>query len=267
MPTPLRRLVRRVLERTGLIAPYYRWLERRSARGLDEAVDDGRPMPPAELVVMVSGPSRRWFSEQGRADAARFRELAASHGADVARGLDVLDFGCGAGRIARWLAPEVVAAGGTFTGSDLNPRLSRWCAGALAGRYLTNELRPPLALPDHGLDLVYAHSVLTHLTRPTAEAWLGELARVLRPGGLALLSFHDEAYARAWAPAEVAARLGPNEPYVVWNNAMEGSNYLSAWTTRAELARLAATVFEVAEIVPGRTDEPTQAVAVLKVRA
>lgn len=268
MLTRSRRLARRLLERTGLIAPYYRWLERRSARALDqETVDDGRPMPPAELVVLVSGPSRRWFSERGRADATSFRELAAAHGADVARGLDVLDFGCGAGRIARWLAPEVIAAGGTFTGSDLNRRLSGWCAGHLAGRYLTNGLHPPLALPDAGLDLVYAHSVLTHLTRPTAQAWLGELARVLRPGGLALLTFHDEAYAQTLGPPEVAARLGPDEPYVVWNNAMEGSNYISAWTTRAELAAMAASRFEVAEIIPGRPDEPAQAVAVLRAEA
>jgi cyclopropane fatty-acyl-phospholipid synthase-like methyltransferase len=54
-------------------------------------------MPPAELIVMVSGPSRAWFSERGQADAAMFRDLAGAHGADVAAGLDVLDFGCGAG--------------------------------------------------------------------------------------------------------------------------------------------------------------------------
>lgn len=265
MAPPLRRLARRLMERTGLIVPYYRWLERRSVRGLDVRVDDGRPMPPAELVVMVSGPSHAWFSERGRADAAMFRDLAARHGQDIALGLDVLDFGCGVGRIARWLAPEVEALGGRFTGSDLNPRLSGWCAANLAGRYLTNALRPPLALPDAGTDLIYAHSVLTHLAEATATAWLAELRRVLRPGGLALLTFHDESYAAAWAPPEVAARLGP-EAYVVWNNAMEGSNYLSAWTTRAQLAQMAAPWFETVEIIPGRTDEPAQAIAVLRAR-
>jgi SAM-dependent methyltransferase len=261
-----RRFVRRVMERTGLIGPYYRWLERRQARALgDEAVDDGRPMPPAELVVLVSGPSRRWFSERGRADAEKFRVLAARHGADVAAGLDVLDFGCGAGRIARWLAGEVIAAGGSFAGSDLNPKLAAWCAAHLPGAYRVNGLHPPLQQADDSLDLVYAHSVLTHLTEPTASAWLAEISRVLRPGGLALLSFHDEAYAAAWAPAGVAAQLAC-EPYVVLNNALEGSNYISAWTTRARLAAMAAAVFEVAEIIPGRSDEPAQAIAVLRAK-
>lgn len=264
---PLRRIVRRILERTGLIAPYYRWLERRAAaRAVGESVDDGRPMPPADLAVMVSGPSLRWYSERGREDAAAFQTLAAAHGADLERGLDVLDFGCGAGRIARWLAPDVLAAGGTFTGSDLNPRLVAWCAANLPGRYATNRLQPPLDLSDRSIDLIYAHSVLTHLAEATARAWLGELARVLRPGGVALLTFHDEDYAAAWGPPPIPERL-TQEPYVVWNNALEGSNYLSAWTTREHLAALAGQVFEVAEIVPGRADAPVQAVAVLRGRS
>lgn len=264
-PKPLRRLARRTLERTGLIGPYYRWLERRSARAFADDIDDGRPMPPAELVVLVSGPSRRWFSERGREDADLFSGLAARHGADLRGGLDVLDFGCGAGRIARWLAPEVIEAGGSFTGSDLNPKLSGWCAANLPGRYASNGLQPPLPLGDGTVDVTYAHSVLTHLSAPTVRAWLAELARVLRPAGLALLSFHDEAYARAWGPPEVAARLAA-ERYVVWNSALEGSNYISAWTTAAELSALAAACFEIVEIIPGRTDAPVQAIAVLRAR-
>ena len=265
--TQLRRLARRLMERTGLIGPYYRWLERRQARALgEEVVDDGRPMPPAELVVLVSGPSRAWFSERGRSDAAAFRALAARHGVHIGAGRDVLDFGCGAGRIARWLAADVIAAGGRFHGSDLNPKLAAWCAANLPGAYGANGLQPPLANAPHSLDLVYAHSVLTHLTEATARAWLAEIARVLRPGGLALLTFHDEAYAAAWAPGDIAARLA-TEPYIVWNNALEGSNYISAWTTRARLAELAAPWFEVAEIIPGRNDEPAQAISVLRARS
>ncbi|WP_293903690.1 class I SAM-dependent methyltransferase [Phenylobacterium sp.] len=265
MLKPLRRVVRRLMERTGLIGPYYRWLERRSARGLGDEADDGRPMPPAELVVLVSGPSRIWFSERGRSDAAMFADLAARHGVDVAAGIGVLDFGCGAGRIARWLAPAVIAAGGRFHGSDLNPKLAGWCAANLPGAYATNGLQPPLALGDGAVDLVYAHSVLTHLTEATARAWLAEIARVLRPGGLALLTFHDEAYAAAWGPPDVAPRLAA-EGYVVWNQALEGSNYMSAWTATARLAALAAAGFDVAEMIPGGVDEPSQAVAVLRTR-
>jgi SAM-dependent methyltransferase len=265
MRSPIRRLARRVMERTGLIVPYYRWRERRAAHDHGPLVDDGRPMPPPDLVMLVSGPSQAWFSERGRADAAAFRELAARHGSDIATGRDVLDFGCGAGRIARWLAPDVIAAGGRFLGSDLNPRLVAWCVANLPGAYARNGPRPPLDLPKGAVDLVYAHSVLTHLTEATATAWLGELARVLRPGGLALLTFHDEAYAALAAP-ETAARLSA-EGYVVLNNAMEGSNYMSAWTSQARMAALADRWFDVLEIVPGRPGAAAQAVLVLRPRA
>jgi SAM-dependent methyltransferase len=260
-----RKLVRRGLELTGLIGPYYRWLERRLARGAAQAVDDGRPMPPAELLVAVAGGAgQAWFSAQGRADAAKFMRLAADAGLDPGGPLDVLDWGCGCGRIARWLAPDVAANGGTFTGSDLNPRLTAWCAANLPGRYAVNGLRPPLDVADAGADLVYAHSVLTHLTEETAKAWLAELVRVLKPAGVAVLTFHDEDYAERWAPPEARAGLA-RQPYFVWNNALEGSNYMSAWTTRARFAELAAAAgFEVVQMIPAAVDPPEQAVAVLR---
>jgi SAM-dependent methyltransferase len=262
----LRRAARRGLELTGLIGPYYRWLERRAAAAMAEPAPDGRPMPPRELIVLVSGPSGpAWFSERGQVDAGHFRALAARHGLDLAAGAAVFDFGCGAGRIARWLAPEVKAGGGRFFGSDLNPRLVAWCAANLDGRYAVNRLKPPLDLADASLDLVYAHSVLTHLEEPTARAWLAELARVLRPGGLALLTFHDETYAQAWGPPEVRARL-ERRPYVVWNRALEGSNYLSAWTTRAHFIGLASAAFEPLEVIPGGREAPDQAIGVLRAR-
>ncbi len=152
--------------------------------------------------------------------------------------------------------------GGRFFGVDLNPRSVRLCSGHLPGSYAANRLQPPLEFPPAAFDLIYAHSVLTHLTERVAQAWLAEFSRLLRPGGLAIITFHDEDYARAWAPASVQARLGA-EPYVVWNHALEGSNYMSAWTTRAHVSKLTRRAFDTLEIEPGGTETPDQAAAVL----
>ena len=84
---------------------------------------------------------------------------------------------------------------------------------------------------------------------------------------MALLTFHDEAYAQAAAPGGIARRLAGGEGYIVWNDALEGSNYLSAWTTRVRLGEMATPWYEVLEIIPGRNDEPAQAISVLKRRA
>lgn len=259
---PLKRALKRGLELSGAVRLIYRAAERRQAREPVTPFDDGRPMPPAELRVAVAGTAQaEWFSRSGQMQGRRFAELAAAHGVRLEDGPDVLDFGCGSGRIARWLASEVTAAGGAFWGSDLNPKLAAWCRANLPGRYGRNGLRPPLPHPDRSLDLAYAYSVFTHLREPQARAWLAELARVLRPGGLALLTFHDEDFGRLSGLAEVTAGVAAR-PYFLLNDAMEGSNYLSAWTTRAHFASLATGLFDVEVIHPGQKD--LQAIAVLR---
>lgn len=262
----LRPHLQRALEVSGLIGVLHRRQERRLAQAPASPFDDGLPMPPAELLVLVGASSDgRWFSEGGREHAAMFSSLAGKHGVDVAKAADVWDLGCGCGRIARWLAPQVIAGGGAFTGSDINRRLVDWTSAHLPGRYLLNGLKTPTSLAPKSKDLVYAYSVLTHLREKAVRAWLEEVHRVLRPGGLALLTFHDEGYAGAWGPPGVVGRL-EREPFIVLNDAMEGSNYLSSWTTAEHLKALAGPLFEVLEIVPGRADNPTQAVAVLRAR-
>lgn len=257
----VKQLAKRALEVTGLIRPYYRWRERRMAQRPVACVDDGHPMPPKNLITLVSGvPDQVWFSSRGQADASKFLGLAARHGLNLEAALSVLDLGCGCGRIARWLAPRVSANGGAFHGSDINRKLIAWCAAHLPGRYFTNELAPPLNVPAASLDLVYAYSVLTHLTEASATAWLKEIRRVLKAGGLAIVTFHDETFAEKCAPPEVVRRL-QSEQYIVWNNALEGSNYMSTWTTRNHFRELAAPVLKVLEILPG--EAPDQAVAVL----
>ncbi|MBO9710407.1 MAG: class I SAM-dependent methyltransferase [Caulobacter sp.] len=263
----LRRVVHRGFELSGLIGVLHRRQERRIAQQPHGTFEDGLPMPPAELRVIIGGtPDPVLFSERGKADAMRFMAMAEGHLPDRREPLDVWDLGCGCGRIARWIAPNIEAAGGAFHGSDINPRLVAWCAANLPGRYLVNRLRPPIKLATGSKDLVYAYSVLTHLREAATQAWLAEVARVLKPGGLALLTFHDEDYAGAWGPPGITETL-EREPYLVVNNALEGSNYMSSWISRSHFSKLAAAHFEILEIQPGNTLTAVQATAVLRRRA
>ena len=262
----LRPIAHRTLEVTGLIGLLHRRAERQLAQTTGGTAEDGLAMPPPELLVLVAGTADPgWFSARGRADAERFSQVAAAHGIDLSQAKDVWDLGCGCGRIARWLAPAVIAAGGSFTGSDINQRLVDWTAAHLPGQYVLNRLRPPTSLAKGSIDLVYAYSVLTHLREDAVVRWLREVQRVVRPGGLALLTFHDEGYASAWGvPGMVQAMAEKN--YIVLNNALEGSNYMSAWVTRRHFEALASGAFEVLEIIPGSLETPMQALAVLRRR-
>lgn len=266
MRDPLRRLLHRGLEVSGLIGPLHRRQERRHAELSSDPYQDGLPMPPAALIGAVAGTgSQRWYSEKGKQDATWFISVAASHGAtwDGAR---VWDLGCGCGRIARWIAPDVLTSGGDFLGTDINRALVGWCDANLPGRYLRNSLQPPVKRASGDRDLVYAYSVFTHLRETAIRSWLAEIARVLRPGGLAMLTFHDEAYAAAWGPESVRVSL-QSARLVIFNDALEGSNYLSTWIRRSTFIALAEEHFSVLEIVPGRGDEPVQALAVLQKRS
>jgi ubiquinone/menaquinone biosynthesis C-methylase UbiE len=50
---------------------------------------------------------------------------------------------------------------------------------------------PHLPFEDDSLDLVYCGSVFTHISE-LADAWLLELRRIVRPGGFAYITIHDE---------------------------------------------------------------------------
>jgi len=102
----------------------------------------------------------------------------------------ILDFGCGSGRMVRWLPRAFPNA--TIYGSDVRAASIDWCRQHLSAdgraRFLVNDFAPPLALPDDSVELIYAISVFTHLDRDANRAWLAELARVCRPDGLLLLT-------------------------------------------------------------------------------
>lgn len=59
-------------------------------------------------------------------------------------------------------------------------------------KVLLNNSNPSLPLPDSYFDLVSAYSVFTHINE-TETAWLLELRRILKVGGIAYITIHDEA--------------------------------------------------------------------------
>lgn len=97
-----------------------------------------------------------------------------------------LDFGCGAGRVARHVAAWPFVR--ELWGVDVDIDAIQWMRHHVAGRWDAIRATPPTSLPSGFFDAAYAISVFTHLDEAAGAAWLAEIHRVLKPGGLLIAS-------------------------------------------------------------------------------
>jgi len=135
-------------------------------------------------------------------------EVVASVLPDV-RGLDVIDLGCGTGRHAARLA----AAGARVTAVDFSEGMlaeARARPGADAIRFVVHDLHAPLPFADASFDAAVSGLVVEHLA--DLPAFFGQAHRVLRPGGVAVVSaMHPAMFLRG----AVARFTGPDTNEVV----------------------------------------------------
>jgi 2-polyprenyl-3-methyl-5-hydroxy-6-metoxy-1,4-benzoquinol methylase len=238
--------LRKALSALGLLRPAFRLRERLRARAWPKPpalAPDGRPLPDRLLMVrVVSHADWRVFYETGEAHAAVFAELAQAAGRPLAEARTVLDWGCGCGRISRHLPRHTTA---TIMGRDLDARSTDWCAKHLAGDFRSCGLQPPLDLADGAIDAALSQSVLTHLGAETQRAWLAELARVIRPGGLLMLSFMDEHHHMVAHLGAAKADLA-ERGFAVTTTALEGTNHMATFQTLQQLTAAAAPWFRIA---------------------
>jgi len=95
----------------------------------------------------------------------------------------ILDFGCGWGRITRFFFNDVRSK--NVEGVDVNAELIMFCKSDMNyGKYSVINPLPPIDRPGNKFDLIFAHSVFSHLAEHVALAWIEEFARILRSGGL-----------------------------------------------------------------------------------
>lgn len=154
-------------------------------------------VPPGAVRARVGGPgigfgSITAYLRGGRATADDLAAAIASTGRNLDDCKSVLDFGCGSGRVLRYLAGDHPG----FTGCDVDREAIEWAQEHLPGiSWVASPFTPPLPFETNQFDLIVSVSVLSHLEDDLALSWVQEIARVLTPGGLALLSTHGN---HAW---------------------------------------------------------------------
>jgi cyclopropane fatty-acyl-phospholipid synthase-like methyltransferase len=123
-----------------------------------------------------------------------FEDLLIENHVFPINGTSILDWGCGFGRVLRhfldhWKEAEI-------WGADIDAENVLWAAKSFQrAKFQLLQLMPPSLLPSNKFDAIYGLSVMTHLTHEAQEAWIKELARCLKPNGLALLTFGGQTVA------------------------------------------------------------------------
>jgi SAM-dependent methyltransferase len=113
-------------------------------------------------------------------------------GTSFARIGRVLDWGCGCARVTRYL--QKLGCSDLY-GVDVDKTNIDWCRNNLPDiKFSHIDLMPPLPFSEKQFDLVIGISIFTHLRENVQFLWLDELARILKPNGLAIVTVMRENY-------------------------------------------------------------------------
>jgi tellurite methyltransferase len=130
-------------------------------------------------------------------------------------GADIFDLGCGVGRHVIYLGGR----GFRMAGADVSPTAIQRTYAACAERDIVFEGRvcemTVLPWPDESFDAALSTSTIHHGLRATIKAAVGEVQRVLRPGGSFLVDFPstdrvDYHFLRAEVAAGHIVEVEPN---------------------------------------------------------
>jgi SAM-dependent methyltransferase len=224
---------------------------------------DGLPIPDAHLIdAVILSKEIAWFLHSGRMTADSIRYALLRNGYAVENFEAILDFGCGCGRVLRHWGE--LPNGHRLYGTDMNPELIAWDQKHLnkIAKFAVNRLEPPLDYPDESFDFVYAVSVFTHLTEGLEFAWIDELRRVLKPGGLLMITVHGESRLYQLSPAEQEAfRLGS---LVIKNSETPGSNSCGAYHPEAYVRNNLARNLAVIDFIPRGVRDADQDIYLLQ---
>jgi SAM-dependent methyltransferase len=166
------------------------------ARSVNEPVIDG-----IEMARFPHASVQRGYVGQADAEAmgvaCNFHNYvtkwAAALGHPIGPGSSVLDFGCGWGRVQRVFSHEVDAA--NLYGVDVDFSAVAVCRNlGVPGQF--HQIEPRGTLPHHDgmFDVIYAVSVFTHLSIVSADHWMAELYRTMKPGGVLAITVESREF-------------------------------------------------------------------------
>lgn len=236
-------------------------LQAKNSRFDKEGKRDNLPLPPAELIYLVSGQhDTEVFYTRGVEGAQSIRDALKKNGVDIENFGAILDFGCGCGRVLRqWSSLKKTRVFGT----DYNKSLIAWCQKNLPfAEFKQNKLSGRLDYANNQFDFIYAISVFTHLGESLQDFWINELARILKPGGYMYLTFHGQTRLHMLDEKQRASFKAGN--FVAIHKVHEGSNLCGAYHPESYIREKLCKNLEVVDFIPQGARDAEQDVALIR---
>ncbi len=152
---------------------------------------------------------------------------------DSLTGKLLLDAGCGTG----WFSRRASDRGATVVSLDIGPNLLREVAKKTSAMLVVGTSMK-LCFPDDTFDCVVSSEMLEHT--PSPETAFRELARVLKPGGILVITTPN----RVWHFSVVAANALNLRPYEGFENWVRWSD-LTRWSRAASLRVVSMSGFHL----------------------
>ena len=150
-------------------------------------------------LMRAVGMERAAWDQQHRAGMWEFEDKSPhliEHVTTLAKGGDILEFGCGDGRLVDFLPDGAFA---TYLGSDISPATVALCQSRLGRDNVAFEPADMTTwtAPDRTFDLILLEECIYYLTPPQITRFLAECRQCLAPGGHLLVVIHSETKHRA----------------------------------------------------------------------
>lgn len=147
---------------------------------------DTYPLPATKDREGYHGERHFEYWLHGLRDYRLLTKLAEDQGVELS---SILDIGCASGRVIRHFG--AYNPGMETLGCDINALHVAWCLKYLPVIVFQSTSLPYFQIADSSVSMVSAFSVFSHI-EAFETGWLMEIARILKPGGIAYLTTHTE---------------------------------------------------------------------------
>ncbi len=189
---------------------------------------------------LASNPIREYLADGWRT-LSELMEILESVDRPLTRSRSLLEFASGFGRFTRHLARVLP---GRVTVSDVQPGSVDFARAQFGVKGFYSEGDPSALRIPGKHDIVFVLSMFTHLPPRRWGAWLQALFAAVEPGGVLVLSVHNEAHGR-----ELGVSYGDDGTHFIASSestALDPGAYGTTLTTRSFVER------QIAQALPGR---------------